>query len=339
MSWYGDPMLIRMIKGLFASGPRPEEPPDPRSAMLLMQLEGFIKALQSGDPARVVYLAEAIFPASRNPVALSAVARAGRLDAAMKRYAEIAASGVDRRYASRAWEEVGYCHVLGGDVEEAVRAFDRAFRLQAGMEAGHAPFHDLYHRGMAVTQTWDSPRRRQRFLNLVGLVAQVTGLEGDCAECGCWRGLSSYLICSTLKQHDASYRGQGYHVFDSFQGLSQPTAADAGMNAQAGLFSATLEEVRRNLADFPDISFHPGWIPGSFSGLAERRYRFVHVDVDLHEPTDGAIRYFVPRLVPGGLLVCDDFNWPGARKAIEEFCRSSGISFSTTETNQAVIRA
>lgn len=328
-----------MIKGLFASGPRPAEPLDPPGAMYLTQLEDFVEALRGSDPARVIYTADTVFPSNRNPGPLMAVARAGKLPEATKMLSEIAASGVDRQHAGRAWEELGYCHVLGGDVEEAVRSFGRAFRLSSGGEAGPAPFHDLYHRGMAVTQTWDSPRRRQRFLNLVDLVGRVAALEGDCAECGCWRGLSSYLICTTLKQHDASFRGRGYHVFDSFQGLSQPTVADAGMNAQAGLFSARVEDVRRNLGDFPEIAFHPGWIPASFTGLPERRYRFVHVDVDLYEPTDGAIRYFVPRLVPGGLLVCDDFNWPGARKAIEEFCSAARISFSTTDTNQAVIRA
>lgn len=163
-------------------------------------------------------------------------------------------------------------------------------------------------------------------------------LKGECAECGCWRGLSSFLICSTPQRRDASFRGSGYHIFDSFQGLSEPTPEDGG-TGHASTFSASLDDVRRNLARFPDITFHPGRIPESFAGLPERRYRFVHVDVDLFEPTDGAVRYFVPRLVSGGLLICDDYDWPGARKAIEDYCAAKGISFSTTDSNQAVIRA
>jgi len=137
---------------------------------------------------------------------------------------------------------------------------------------------------------------------------------------------------------DASFSGAGYHVFDSFQGLSEPMALDEAAG-RAGQFAATLEEVRRGLAGFPGIHFHPGWIPSSFAGLPERRYRFVHVHVDLFDPTNGAIRYFVPRLVSGGVLVCDDYNWPGARRAIEDYCASAGTAFSTTEANQAVIRA
>ncbi len=33
----------------------------------------------------------------------------------------------------------------------------------------------------------------------------------------------------------------------------------------------------------------------------------------------GAFRYFYPRLVPGGVIMSDDYNWPGAKKAIDAF--------------------
>ena len=76
---------------------------------------------------------------------------------------------------------------------------------------------------------------------------------------------------------------------------------------------------------FPGVTFNPGWIPVSFAGLPERRYRFVHVDVDLYQPTLDAFAYFFPRLEAGGLIVTDDYNWPGGRKAVDEFCAANGV--------------
>jgi len=105
-----------------------------------------------------------------------------------------------------------------------------------------------------------------------------------------------------------------------------------------GWFAAPLEIVRQGLAEFPDVHYHPGWIPSSFAGMPERRYRFVHLDLDLHDPTLAALEYFYPRLVPGAVVVCDDYQWPGERKAIQDFCARQGISFATTPTGQAVLR-
>jgi len=332
-------MLIRMLKGLLGSGQRSTPAANPAATGLLTRLDALCDSLRQGDQARAAQIAATtLTAASKNPVALGALARAGGLDDAMRRYAEITAAKVERQFAARAWEELAYCHSLRGNLDESVRAFEEALKLDHGADAELGAFNDLYHRGLAVTQTWNSPRRRRRFFHLVGLVEQCAQLDGECAECGCWRGLSSFLICSTLQRLDTSFDGRGYHIFDSFEGLSEPKPEDRG-TGQASMFSASLEEVRANLARFPSIAFHPGWIPESFAGLPERRYRFVHVDVDLFEPTDGAVRYFVPRLVRGGVLVCDDFDWPGARKAIEDYCAARGLSFSTTDSNQAVIRA
>ena len=35
----------------------------------------------------------------------------------------------------------------------------------------------------------------------------------------------------------------------------------------------------------------------------------MHVDVDLYEPTDEVLRYFMPRMSPGGAIVSDDYSW------------------------------
>jgi hypothetical protein len=333
-------MLLRMLKEILGKRRRPTGAvAGDATTLLLTRLDLLREYQRNGDQTRAAEVAAVTFTApGANSTTLRALSRTSGLDDAMRRYVDLLASGLDPQFAIRAWDELGYAYSLRGDVEQSVRAFDEALRLAPGSGSETAAFDGLYHRGLAVTQTPDSPGRRRRFFRLVGLVEQCARLEGDIAECGCWRGLSSYLICSTLGNLDAAVSGRGYHIFDSFQGLSQPTSLDGGAGFH-GQFSAKLDEVRSNLSSFPDMTFHPGWIPASLAGLAERRYRFVHVDVDLFEPTDGAIRYFVPRLVSGGLLVCDDYNWPGARKAIDDYCGEMNITLTTTDANQAVIRA
>lgn len=91
------------------------------------------------------------------------------------------------------------------------------------------------------------------------------------------------------------------------------------------------------MSGFPGIAYFPGWIPDTFPDEPAARYRFVHLDVDLYQPTRDGLDYFYPRLVPGGIIVCDDYDWPGARKAIEEFCLRANIEFMITPQSQAYI--
>ena len=207
----------------------------------------------------------------------------------------------------------------------------------------------MYQAGLNATGTGSTPlHRRDRFFSLVQLFRKTLALEGMVAECGCFRGLSSYLLCSTLQQADAAFDGRGYRIFDSFAGLSAPSQEDAieGEGAQvgrlrhmtrAGNFAASLDKVKAALSAFPRIEYFPGWIPAAFPKEDGVRYRFVHVDVDVYKPTRDSIEYFYPRLVPGGMIVCDDYNWPGARQAIEEVCARVGVEFATTPYTQAYI--
>ena len=58
----------------------------------------------------------------------------------------------------------------------------------------------------------------------------------------------------------------------------------------------------------------------------------------MYAPTAGALEYFWPRLLSGGYVACDDYGWPGGRRAIDEFAARSGVSVATSEFNQAWLR-
>lgn len=208
--------------------------------------------------------------------------------------------------------------------------------------------HALDHSGTRP----DSLKRRERHYNLMQFFQQTIPLpEGLMAECGCWNGLSSLVMCEYVRAQKPNFRGEGFHICDSFEGLSEPTAADAlpektvreltaKFGTVTGAFCGGLEKVRVSLKDFPAVEFHRGWLPGSLEKLPEAKYKFVHIDVDLYEPTLGSVAYFYPRLVEGGLIICDDYGslaYPGARRAIDEFCAQENLLPLTISTAQAII--
>jgi hypothetical protein len=156
--------------------------------------------------------------------------------------------------------------------------------------------------------------RRWMLWQLLRLIPDV---PGDTAECGVYEGSSSWLICSAIEG-----TGRMHHLFDSFEGLSAPNIED-GTYWTAGALAIGEDIVRQNLARFADtLEFHKGWIPSRFADVADRFFAFVHIDVDLGQPTLDSIQFFYPRLSNGGIMVCDDYgcsSCPGATRAIDRF--------------------
>jgi O-methyltransferase len=83
--------------------------------------------------------------------------------------------------------------------------------------------------------------------------------------------------------------------------------------------------VQRALAPLGAISFvdiYKGWIPDRFHEVADRRFCFVHIDVDLYQPSLDSIAFFYPRMEPGAIIVLDDYGFescPGVTAAIDKF--------------------
>lgn len=181
----------------------------------------------------------------------------------------------------------------------------------------------------------------RRFV-LLSAAESVRNLPGDTAECGVYRGAGSFLILASQAQAAAKM----HHVFDSFEGLSEPDARDdPGRHPTAYLWNkhdlAVGEEiVARNLAGFDRFRLYRGWIPSRFEEVAERTFSFVHIDVDLYQPTYDSLAFFYPRMTRGGIVMCDDYGFttcPGAKSAFDDFLRDKPESVIHLTTGQGML--
>jgi len=187
-------------------------------------------------------------------------------------------------------------------------------------------FHDRYNLAQEKCQmvSTDNALRRQRHYTLNYLLWSAKLDQGDVCELGCWRGLSAYQIAAHCRSLPSDI---AFHIFDSFEGLSEYQSVDVPEGNQHDLdqrrkhFACALEIVKDNLKEFSFIEYHKGWIPERFHQVADRQFSFVHVDVDLYQPIYDSFEFFYPRLVKHGIMVFDDYGctqFPGAKKAIDE---------------------
>jgi len=120
------------------------------------------------------------------------------------------------------------------------------------------------------------------------------------------------------------------HLFDSFEGISQPGEHDVEFVAHKtpkGDAACSLEDVQRHMREWgiPDelLVYHKGWITEPslvlYGGGGEPdKIALLRLDCDLYEPTAAIMKYLYPRVSMGGWVICDDYELSGCQKAVHE---------------------
>lgn len=153
-------------------------------------------------------------------------------------------------------------------------------------------------------------------LQLLACARAVRPLGGAMAEAGVFMGGSARLICAAKGDRPLHL----FDVFETLQGAAGPNGGNgAEVRAHFGPTHGRLDDVRQLLAPYPAVRFHVGLFPDFAPDADDLDFSFVHVDLDLPESTRRALEYFRPRLVPGGIMVGDDYADPGVRSAFDSY--------------------
>lgn len=162
--------------------------------------------------------------------------------------------------------------------------------------------------------------------------------HGDVAQLGVYKGGTAWMIASCFR-----HTQKKFYLFDTFAGLPQSSSSDGHWHsiAEGNDFSDVLfQEVQKYFSPYQNIKFKKGLFPATAVGLEDARFSFVYLDADLYQSTKDGLEFFYPRMVPGGVIMLDDFGtptWPGIQKAVEEFCNEQGIVPVTTTWWQGMI--
>lgn len=141
---------------------------------------------------------------------------------------------------------------------------------------------------------------------------------GSFVEVGVYQGGSAQYLYDIAKVENREV-----WLFDTFAGIPSKTEID---QHQVGDFKGVTDEMRAAMrARMPDAHIVEGVFPASTFGYREvdcslSRVAFVHADADQYESTRDIIKFFRPRMVPGGLILFDDYPYlEGCKAAVDEF--------------------
>ena len=170
-------------------------------------------------------------------------------------------------------------------------------------------------------------------------------IKGDFLECGVFKGFSSLLLIELEKLLNNQINNN-YFLIDSFEGLSEILEEDKPKNKdvfrnQQGNLRADIKDVEKRFVEYQNVNILKGWIPKIFNVLDEsNKYKFIHIDVDLYQPTLDTLEYFYDKVVKGGIIITDDYEaplFPGNKKAWQKFMYAKDLSYFVLPSGQAVI--
>ena len=185
--------------------------------------------------------------------------------------------------------------------------------------------------------TMTSPARLNA---LIDGVAHVTRnrIPGAIVECGVWKGGSMMAIALTLVRLGDTERE--LVLFDTFAGMTEPTPEDAnspydGYSLHAmwkrrqNWSGVPADEVRAAMATtgYPmdRVRLVEGPVEETLPGAAPAEIALLRLDTDWYASTRAEMQHLYPRLVPGGVLVIDDYgHYAGARQAVDEALEQRG---------------
>ena len=188
--------------------------------------------------------------------------------------------------------------------------------------------------GRVGSYTMTSAERIVALIKATRYVAEYR-IPGAIVECGVWRGGS--MMAAALTLLDAGDTERDLYLFDTFEGMSEPTAKDrdasgksaseilAGTRERTGVWCyATLEDVRGAMktTGYPEARIHMvrGKVESTLPHEGLTQIALLRLDTDWYESTYHELTHLYPMLSLGGVLIIDDYgHWQGSKEATDQY--------------------
>jgi O-methyltransferase len=228
------------------------------------------------------------------------LAGSSMIKTAMKWLGSSAIASAPRRYVGKMLD--GYYLTRG-------RALTRPYGTTSDFHPHEPEAFELIRQIKAETQMLLSELEA---FQIYSAVTKTAKLDGDIAEVGVYKGGSAKLISETTTKP--------VHLFDTFEGLPDVSQNDNPEEFRKGDYSASLESVKSYLRKYPNVHFYVGFFPSTAGPVENKKFSFIHLDVDIYESTLSCLKFFYPRMASGGVIISHDYpKSKGVQRAVDGF--------------------
>ena len=173
----------------------------------------------------------------------------------------------------------------------------------------------------------------RQFVDNLAIVASVVDLRspngrGSIVECGTWQGgMAGALI-------ELCGRRRKYCFFDSFEGLppakgldgrraiawQADTSSKANYDNCSSSVAIFYDTIQRSGIGSDNVKVIIGFFEDALPGFAAPPIEVLRLDGDWYDSTLTCLRKFWEYVVPGGVILIDDYyTWDGCSRAVHDF--------------------
>ncbi len=199
----------------------------------------------------------------------------------------------------------------------------------------------LFQQAYAAGKATDSWRHdiQWRVFTACWAAWHAKSLEGDFVECGVNRGGISRAVMHYI---DFKNLSKTFYLLDTFNGLvaEQITADERKHGITRIHYDECYDTVSHTFAGFDNVQIIRGAIPGTLSQVKTNKVCYLHIDMNCAAPEIAAAEYFWDKLVPGAVMLLDDYGWMNHRvqkRRFDEFARRRGVRVLLLPTGQGIL--
>lgn len=183
------------------------------------------------------------------------------------------------------------------------------------------------------------PNRISKALAHYELYKKSLGLPGEIVECGVFKGVSlvRWAMFRELFEHARARKIIGFDTFGAFPEAGYEGDKEKLTNwlANAGNQSISRDQLygvldKKGIKE--GIELVEGNILETLEAYLEKnphlRISLLNLDTDIYEPAAAVLEALYPRIVPGGVLVLDDYGvFAGENMAVDEYFKGKNAVF------------
>ena len=206
------------------------------------------------------------------------------------------------------------------------------------------PFVEAYKRGCKAADDYHWHWRVH-----IGLWAAYTAcfLDGDYIECGVNRGFLSSAIMEYLGWNSLS---KTFYLLDTFAGLDKNYLSDEEVATgilnrnknyiRSGFYTENFEDVQTNFSEWNNVEIIKGSIPETLPLVGAEKVAFLHLDLNCTKPEVVAFNFFWDRLVPGAIILLDDYAqrlFRPQKIGLDAIAQEKGVRIASLPTGQGLV--
>jgi hypothetical protein len=160
------------------------------------------------------------------------------------------------------------------------------------------------------------------------------------AEFGVCDGLTIFYAISAAKESQEPFKA---YLYDAWGEMKEEFLLDSEKTSAGSYSYLNLENTKNNLnhLNVKELIYNKGYIPEVFDSVKNpKELVWIHIDLNSAMPTINALEKFWDRLEIGGLILFDDFAWPGyedTQVEVEKWACDKKCNILHMPTGQAII--